>query len=124
MGRAVKIKVWIHYFIGDTEGFNKWLGHYPGNKRQVCRPYQDCHCGFDELKNPNPLCVYVTFDEMREAKRVKRNDYNEGLALLKSMSQHNPTMLLSARIFLYLTKNMVQTFQWHQNCCMHLEMVS
>ena len=32
MGREVKIKVWIHYFIGDTEGNNKWLGHYPGNK--------------------------------------------------------------------------------------------
>ena len=26
---------------------------------------------------------------MREAKRVKRNDYNEGLALLKSMSQYD-----------------------------------
>jgi hypothetical protein len=35
MGREVKIKVWIHYFIGDTEGNNKWLGHYPGNKKQV-----------------------------------------------------------------------------------------
>jgi hypothetical protein len=83
------IGVWIHYFIGDTEGFNKWLGDYPGNKRQVCRPYRDCHCGFEELKNPNPVCVYVTLDEMCEAKRVKRNDYNEGLALLKSMSQYN-----------------------------------
>jgi hypothetical protein len=35
MGREVTIKVWIHYFIGDTKGNNKWLGHYPGNKRQV-----------------------------------------------------------------------------------------
>ena len=35
MGRTVKIKVWIHYFIGDTEGNNKWLGHYPGNKKQI-----------------------------------------------------------------------------------------
>jgi hypothetical protein len=39
MGREVTIKVWIHYFIGDTEGNNKWLGHYPGNKRQVSQPY-------------------------------------------------------------------------------------
>jgi hypothetical protein len=85
----VKIKVWIHYFIGDTEGFNKWLGHYPGNKRQICRPYRDCHCGFDELRNPNPSCVNVTLEEMREAKQVKRNNYNEGLALLKSMSRYD-----------------------------------
>jgi len=35
MGRPVKIKVWIHYFIGDTEGFNKWLGHYPGNRKEI-----------------------------------------------------------------------------------------
>ena len=37
MGRAVKLKVWIHYFIGDTEGNNKFLGHFAGNKKQVCR---------------------------------------------------------------------------------------
>jgi hypothetical protein len=89
MGREVKIKVWIHFFIGDTEGFNKWLGHYPGNKRQVSRPYRDCHCAFEELNNPNPSCVYVTLEEMREAKRVKRNNYNNGLALLKSMSRYD-----------------------------------
>ena len=89
MGRAVKIKVWIHYFIGDTEGFNKWLGHYPGNKKQISRPYRDCHCGYDELKNPNPSCVYATLDNMREAKRVKLNNYNEGLELLKSMSRYD-----------------------------------
>ncbi len=27
----VTVKIWIHYFIGDTEGNNKWLGQYPGN---------------------------------------------------------------------------------------------
>ncbi len=32
MGREVKVKVWIHFFIGDTEGNNKWLGLYPGNR--------------------------------------------------------------------------------------------
>jgi hypothetical protein len=30
-GHNVWVKVWIHYFIGDTEGNNKWLGQYPGN---------------------------------------------------------------------------------------------
>ena len=89
LGKSVRVKVWIHYFIGDTEGFNKWLGHYPGNKKQISRPYRDCHCGYDELKNPNPSCVYATLDNMREAKRVKLNNYNEGLALLKSMSRYD-----------------------------------
>ena len=89
MGRVVKLKVWIHYIIGDTEGNNKWVGHYPGNKKQISRPYRDCHCGYDELKNPNPSCVYATLDNMREAKRVKLNNYNEGLALLKSMSRYD-----------------------------------
>ena len=39
--------------------------------------------------NPNPSCVYVTLDNMREAKRVKSNNYKEGLALLKSMSRYD-----------------------------------
>jgi hypothetical protein len=28
MGREVKVKVWINFFIGDTEGNNKWPAHY------------------------------------------------------------------------------------------------
>ena len=24
LGREVNIKIWVHYFIGDTEGNNKW----------------------------------------------------------------------------------------------------
>jgi hypothetical protein len=47
MGKEVCVKVWIHYFIGNTEGFNKWLGHYPGNRKEICCPYRDC-----KLKNP------------------------------------------------------------------------
>jgi hypothetical protein len=89
MGRVVKIKVWIHFFIGDTEGNNKFLGHYPGSNKQVCRPYRDCHCNYDDLMNPNPSCVYTTIDEMREAKRAKRENLKEGLALLKSMSRYD-----------------------------------
>jgi hypothetical protein len=34
--RDVKVKVWIHFFIGDTEGNNKWLRYYPGNRKQIC----------------------------------------------------------------------------------------
>jgi hypothetical protein len=36
MGREVNVKVWIHFFIGDTEVNNKWLGHHPGNRKQIC----------------------------------------------------------------------------------------
>ena len=59
---------------------------YPGNKRNVCQPYRDCHCGFDDLRTPNPSCVNVTLEEMRKANRMKRNNFNEGLLQLKSMS--------------------------------------
>jgi hypothetical protein len=44
MGKEVKVKVWIHVFIGDTEGNNKRLGHYPGNRKEICHPYRDCKC--------------------------------------------------------------------------------
>jgi hypothetical protein len=35
LGQNVHVKVWIHYFIGDTEGNNKWLGQYLGNREGV-----------------------------------------------------------------------------------------
>jgi hypothetical protein len=35
LGRTVNVQVWIHFFIGDTEGNNKLLGQYPGNKEGV-----------------------------------------------------------------------------------------
>ena len=31
----VFVKPFIHFFIGDTEGFNKWLGHYSGSNPGV-----------------------------------------------------------------------------------------
>jgi hypothetical protein len=35
-GRPVYGRAWIHFFIGDTKGNNKWLGHYnvSGNLKQ------------------------------------------------------------------------------------------
>ena len=88
LGREVHIKIWVHYFIGDTEGNNKWLGHYPG-QRQVHRPYRDCQCDFNNMSNPNPTCVYTTLRDMRDAKRLKRNDENLGLIQLKQMSRYD-----------------------------------
>ncbi len=49
IGREVHIKVWIHFIIGDTEGNNKWLGHYPGNNSRIIRPYRDCQCSFADM---------------------------------------------------------------------------
>jgi hypothetical protein len=47
MGRMVHIKPFIHVFIGDTEGHNKWLGHYNSSQPGVSRLYRDCHCPFN-----------------------------------------------------------------------------
>ncbi len=72
--------VWIHFFIGDTEGNNKWLGQYPGNKEGVKRPYRDCKCTYHQLSNPNPTCEYITMVDVSLAKRRKREDEDGGLA--------------------------------------------
>jgi hypothetical protein len=65
------VKVCIHYFIGDTEGNNKWLGQYPGNREGVRHPYCDCKCQFHDLSNPNPNCIYLTMTDINFAKKRK-----------------------------------------------------
>ncbi len=74
LGRTVHVKVWIHYFIGDTEGNSKWLGQYPGNREGVRPPYCDCKCQFHDLSNPNPTCIYITMDDINLAKKRKWDD--------------------------------------------------
>ena len=32
--KSVRVKIWIHFIIGDTEGNNKMLGQYPGNRKE------------------------------------------------------------------------------------------
>ena len=71
LGRSVRVKVWIHFFIGDTEGNNKWLGQYPGNRCGVKRPYRDCKCPFNVMCHPNPNCTYITLDDINVGKRRK-----------------------------------------------------
>ena len=63
MGKEVIVKPFIHYFIGDMEGHNKWLRHYTGSKLGVSRPYCDCHCTFVQLSLSHPRCVYTTASE-------------------------------------------------------------
>jgi hypothetical protein len=86
MGKEVCVKVWIHYVIGDTEGNNKWLGHFPGNRKEICRPYRDCKCNYDQLSNPNPTCQYTTLDKMRNAKRLKIRNEKDGEMAFRNIS--------------------------------------
>ena len=67
MDHDVIVKPFIHYFIGNTEGFNKLLGHYSGSKPSVSRPYRDCHCDFNNLNSPSPMCEYTKVSEFRRA---------------------------------------------------------
>ena len=89
LGCTVHVQVWIHFFIGDTEGNNKWLGQYPGNKEGVKRPYQDCKCSFDEFSNPDPKCTYLTMEDCRYAKRRKQEDDDSGVEFFRSMSTYD-----------------------------------
>jgi hypothetical protein len=89
LGTYVRVKVWIHYFIGDTEGNNKLLGQYPGNKEGVKRPYRDCNCSYDNLSNPNPQCTYRTLDDLMIAKRRKCEDDDGGKEYYKSISTYD-----------------------------------
>jgi len=85
------VKVWIHFFVGDTEGNYKLVGQYPGNREGVRRPYRDCNCGYDDLSNPNPnpKCKYRKLDELREAKRRKYEDEDGGKEYYKSKSMYD-----------------------------------
>ncbi len=86
IGRDVHIKVWIHFFTGDAEGHNKWLGHYPGNNSGIRRPYRDCQCSFADLRKTNPTCLYTTLREMEDAQTLLENNEVEGLAMLQRLS--------------------------------------
>jgi hypothetical protein len=88
MGKQVHVKVWIHFFIGDTEGHNKWLGHYSASNSGVKRPYRDCHCTFEEMSTSNPSCQYTTASELRRATRLINHDKKSGVAMFNKMSRH------------------------------------
>jgi hypothetical protein len=85
----VTVKIWIQYFIGDTEGNNKWLGQYPGYRDGVKPPYCDWKCSFKDLKNTNPTCVYITLDNIYQDNIGKQNDDDGGKQYFKSVSRYN-----------------------------------
>jgi hypothetical protein len=69
------------FFIGDTEGNNKWLGQYPGTREGVRRPCRDCKCQFHDLSNPNPNCTYLTMEDINFAKKRKQEDEDAGIGI-------------------------------------------
>ncbi len=87
LGHNVCVKVWIHYFIGDMEGNNKWLGQYPGNQEEVQQPCQDCTCTFDGLKETNPTCVFIMLRDVCEGRRRKQDDKDGGIQYFRSVSR-------------------------------------
>jgi hypothetical protein len=89
LGQNVTVKIWIHYFIGDTEGNNKWLGQYPGNCDGVQCPYRDCKFSFGDLKCTNPNCVYITLDNIQQDNMRKQNDNDGGKQYFKSVSHYD-----------------------------------
>ncbi len=89
LGQNVIVKIWIHYFIGDTEGNNKWLGQYPGNRDGVKRPYRDCKCSFKDLKNMNATCVYITLDNIQQDNIRKQSNNDCGKQYFKLVSHYD-----------------------------------
>ena len=86
LGVNVRVQVWIHYFIGDTEGHNKWLGQYPGNREGVQRPYRDCKCTYNSLSATNPACEYLTLVDNTESKKRKNGNDDGGAQYFRSIS--------------------------------------
>jgi hypothetical protein len=105
-GVQTHIKVWVHFIIGDTEGNNKWLGHYPGNNCEIMRPYRDCQCSFDDMCKTNLKCIYTTLEEMTEAQRLLCSNKDRGLAQYQAMSRYpiinalmQPGLALSDQVY-------------------------
>ncbi len=85
LGHTMRVKVWIHYFIEDTKGKNKWLGQYPGNREGAICPYCDCKCQFHDLSNLNPNCIYLTMEDINLAKIRKQDNEDAGIKYYCSM---------------------------------------
>ena len=69
MGRKVNLKVWLHIITGDNSGHNDLVGHFNGSGK-TNHPYRDCTCRFEDLDDPDPMCVLVTPNYIEEARAV------------------------------------------------------
>ena len=66
-GKLVRSKVWIHYFVGDTEGNNKWFGHYNSSNQGVSMTYCDCKCSFEDMDNTWVKFNYIKLSDISDA---------------------------------------------------------
>ena len=104
-GTLIHGKVWIHYVIGDTEGNNKFLGHYNSSNQGVAMPYRDCKCSFDNLDNPFAKCDYIKLSDMNAA-AATIDEPTVHKETYRSMSKHpirnafcQPNLPLSDQIY-------------------------
>ena len=58
MGHKVKIRVWIHFISGDTQGNNRWLGHFNGSGK-LAMPWRNCRCPYADMNKVDPDCVFI-----------------------------------------------------------------
>ena len=84
--KLVILKVWIHFFVGDTSGNNRWLGHF-NSGANVQRPYRDCKCSIDDMDNPDPTCIYLT-----------RDDYHQHIALRSTLEAQRDRINLDSSL--------------------------
>lgn len=106
MGRPVILKVWIHFFVGDTSGNNRWLGHFNGSG-MLTYPYRDCRCLFEDMDNSFPHCQYITCEDYYSMKNIRSSLLTNAARLEhdRSWSKHdidnafmNPDLPLSDQI--------------------------
>ncbi len=62
MGRLVVGKVWIHYCVGNSQGNNRWLGHFNGSGN-LNHPHQYGNCQMWDMDKPTLICQYITRQE-------------------------------------------------------------
>jgi hypothetical protein len=64
--KEVTLKSWVHVVIGDTCGNNQICGHYNNNGSGLSMPYRDCMCSGSNMSNPDPMCVYITKEFLKQ----------------------------------------------------------
>ena len=87
-GNDVCAKVWIHFFIGDTEGNNKWLGQYNSSNQGVMMPYRDCKCRHDDLDKTKLKCDYMSLDDISKAHSAALLEPSNKTDIFKQISKH------------------------------------
>jgi hypothetical protein len=90
MGRPVILKVLIHFFVGDTSGNNRWLGHFNGSGMLTC-PYRDCRCSYEDMDNVSPSCQCITRQDYYRKKhdRLKLTTNAARIEVDRSWSKHD-----------------------------------